>query len=275
MKQIQFSSVVFTIVVMIFMSPLAAIGEEKDQKKQTDKPDATDDFSIPDHVLNIAKENTYPNASEDLEVIEPSDLIQELLEDTDVPIENPELIKTLNETSLNPSPIAFGYRGMVYIGRWPLNYKSEDTSINWDYQPINTNELNNIGGDRDQKIIYSQEEEKEVKGALTSKISNPEHVKKMMLLSAKKKTKLPLAYRTIIGKGTKKENAYNVPIKKYGSLKANVPAVNETGQVTFGEVYFKLKGTKKSIVVKNVTKQGIGAWIPIEDHLSFHFNLKE
>src|SRR5699024_8957188 len=115
MKQIQFSSVVFTIVVMIFMSPLAPIGEKKDQKKQTDKPDATDDFSIAEHVLNIAKDNTYPNAWEDLEVIESRDLIQELLEDTDVPIENPDLSKTVNEASLNPSPIAFGYRGMVYI----------------------------------------------------------------------------------------------------------------------------------------------------------------
>nr|WP_323368649.1 YfkD family protein [Radiobacillus deserti] len=28
------------------------------------------------------------------------------------------------------------------------------------------------------------------------------------------------------------------------------------------------------MVVKNVTKQGIGAWIPIQDHLSFSFNLK-
>src|SRR5699024_1285351 len=103
----------------------------------------------------------------------------------------------------------------------------------------------------------------------------PEHVNTRMLLSDKKKTKLQLAYRTIIGKGTKKENAYNVPIKKYGSLKANVPAVNETGQVTFGELCFKLKRTKKSLLLKNVTKQGIGACIPIDAHLSFHFNLKE
>src|SRR5699024_5703281 len=103
---------------------------------------------------------------------------------------------------------------------------------------MNENELNNIGGDRGEKIIYKERGEEMGYGSLTSDVSHTEPLTKMRFVSAQKKTKSPCAYRTIIGKGTKKENAYNVPIKKYGSLKANVPAVNETGQVTFGEVYF-------------------------------------
>ncbi|GIP64845.1 hypothetical protein J32TS6_34000 [Virgibacillus pantothenticus] len=231
-------------------------------------------FDIPSHVLNISKDNTFPNSTEDEEVIEPSELTKELMDGLDIKIENPVLIKMLNETSLNPSPVAFGYRGMVYLGRWPLNYESLETTINWEYQQVNKNELNNTGASEPQEINYVQQEQKEIKGALTNKITNPSDVKKMMLLKAKEKTKLPLSYKTVIGKNTKKDNTYKVPDDKYGVLQSYAPAVNEKGQVTFGEVYVKLKGSKKSIAVKNVTKQGIGAWIPIQDHVSFSYQLK-
>ncbi|WP_407058305.1 YfkD family protein [Tigheibacillus jepli] len=226
-------------------------------------------------MLDISKENTYPNATEDQEVIEPSEFTKELLDGLDkIPIENPDLIKMLNETTLKPSPIAIGYRGMIFLGRWPLNYKSDETNVNWQYQKVNTNELNNLGGDTTQKLSYSQQSDKEIKGALTNKITNPDDVKKMMLLKAKKKTNLPLSYKAMVGKGTKKDQSYNIPVKKFGYLNAYAPAVNEKGQVTFGEVYIQLKGKNKKIVVKNVTKQGIGAWIPIQDHIAFSFTLK-
>lgn len=257
------------LMALVLLIPVTVMAEEQEEKEKTD-----DDFEVPSHVLNISKENTYPNSTEDQEVIEPSELTSELIEEVEIPIENPDLIKMLNETSINPSPIAFGYRGMVYIGRWPLNYESDETNINWEYQKINTNELNNIGGESDKEMQYNQQKEKKIKGALTNKISNPEDVKKMMLLKAKDKTELPMAYSTVIGKNTKKENSYNVPVKKHGKLKAYAPAVNERGQVTFGEVYLQLKGNNKSLVIQNVTKQGIGAWIPLQDHVSFLFNLK-
>ncbi|MUK88349.1 hypothetical protein GMD78_08100 [Ornithinibacillus sp. L9] len=266
------SFIVFTILVL--MLPVISFAEEKEGEAE-EKKEEKDDFSIPSHVLNISKENTYPNSTEDEEIIEPSDLTKELIDGVDVPIENPNLIKMLNETTLSPSPIAFGYRGSVFLGRWPLNYQSSETTVNWEFQPINTNELNNLGGDSNQKLNYNQQEQKEIKGALTSKITNPNDVKTMMLLKSKEKTKLPLSYNTTIGRGTKKENSYGVPPKKYGELKAYAPAVNEKGQVTFGEVYIQLKGSKKSIVVKNVTKQGIGAWIPIQEHVSFSFQVKQ
>ncbi|GAA0598020.1 YfkD famly protein [Virgibacillus siamensis] len=251
---------------LVLALPFSVIGKEKQKKEE--------DTKVPSHVLNISKENTYPNSTEDQEIVEPSDFTKELIAEVDIPIENPELIKMLNETSINPSPIAFGYRGMVYIGRWPLNYKSKETNINWEYQKINTNEVNNMGGESEQKLHYTQHKKREVKGALTNKIANPDDIKKMMLLEAKEKIELPLAYSTVIGKDTKKDNSYVIPSEKFGVLQTYAPAVNEKGQVTFGEVYFQLKGSDKAIVIKNVTKQGIGAWIPIQDYVSFSFQLK-
>lgn len=255
------------VFAYVFIFPLSSMGEEKKKSKN--------DFDVPSHVLTISKENTFPNTSEDQEVIEPSALAKSLIDELEIDIENPSLIKLLNETTIKPSPISFGYRGLVYLGRWPLNYKSDDTTVNWEYQQININEINNLGGSKALTMNYDQQEQREVKGALTNKITNPDDVKKMILLKAKEKANLPLSYQTVIGKGTKKDHSYNIPVKKYGYLKAYAPAVNEKGQATFGEVYIELKGTKKAIVVKNVTKQGIGAWIPIQDHISFSFQLKE
>jgi hypothetical protein len=261
------NKLVLLLLTLTLLFPVSAFAAEKKEKSK-------EEFEIPSHVLNISKENTFPNSTEDQEVIEPSELAKELMDNVKVPIKNPDLIKMLNESALKPSPIAIGYRGMIYLGRWPLNYHSSETTINWEYQPINENELNNLGGDTNQTLNYVQQEQKEIKGALTNKIANPDDVKKMMLLTSKDKTKLPLSYETIIGKNTKKSNSYNVPVKKLGKLESFAPAVNEKGQVTFGEVYLELKGSKKALVIKNVTKQGIGAWIPIQDHVSFSYSLK-
>lgn len=85
------------------------------------------------------------------------------------------------------------------------------------------------------------------------------------------KTKLPLAFDTVIGAGTKRDQSYHVSPKKAASLHAYAPAINEKGKVTYGEVYLVLKGNKRKLVVKNVTSQGIGAWIPVQDHLTFGF----
>lgn len=268
LKNVKIYSVVLIACALIFIFPFSSLGKEKKEDE------SKDEFKVPDHVLSISKENTFPNSSEDQEIVEPSKSTKTLIKDSDIKIQNPDLIKLLNESNIKPSPIGFGYRGMVYLGRWPLHYKSSDTTVNWKYQTVNTNEINNIGGEESEEMRYAQEEKKEVTGALTNKIDNPDNIRKMVLLSAKEKTNLPLSYKTVIGKNTKKENTYNVPIKKMGELKAYTPAVNEKGQVVFGDVYFQLKGTKKSIEIKNVTKQGIGAWIPVQDHVSFSFQLK-
>jgi peroxiredoxin family protein len=241
-----------------------------EQKKATEKTEQTK-LKVPSSVLSISKDNTYPNPTQDLPYLQPSDLAQQLIDTSNVKIENPDLIRMLNETTISDAPLAFGYRATIYMGQWALNYESKESSVNWEYQKINTNFLDNRGGKAAQQMHYKQESEKHVKGGLTAKISNSEEVKKMMMLKAMQKTELPLSFHTIVGYGTKKDQTYHVAPKKLGYLYAYAPAVNEKGKVTFGEVYLVLKGNKKSVVIKNVTSQGIGAWIPVQDHVSFGF----
>lgn len=262
-----FNLMVAVLLVATVFIPINTLADEVEEKGDKGK--------IPNHVLNISKENTYPNSAQDETILEPSELAEELITEAEIMIENHDLIRILNESSLKPSPIAFGYRGMIYMGHWPLNYQSENTNVNWEYQKINKNQINNIGGSEKKKLNYKQKKEKRIKGGLTAKVDRADDIKKMMLQKAKANTKLPLAFETIIGQGTKKEQSYSIPQKKVGTLNAYAPAVNEKGVVTFGEVYLKLKGSKKFLVVKNVTKQGIGAWIPVQDHVSFSFHLSD
>ena len=125
------------------------------------------------------------------------------------------------------------------------------------------------------QIHYVQEIQKIVRGGLTAKVANSDQVKDMILIKAMQKSGLPLAFQTIIGGGTKKDQVYNVNPKMMGYLHGYAPAINEKGKITYGEVYLMLKGGKKSILVKNVTTQGISAWIPIQDHVSFGFSASE
>lgn len=230
--------------------------------------------TLPENIIPITKENTHPTVAEDYEVVEPSKLTKELMETVKIPIKNPDLIKLLNETSVKPSLIGIGYRGMIYLGRWPLQYESEEIVVNWDFQQVNTNEINNTVGNETQELHYIQQTEKTVQGALSTKIDNPEVIKKMILQNTKETTNLPISFTTTVGKNTKLENFYHVPGEKQGTLRAYIPAIHDKGQVTFGEVYLQLKGTSKTIVVKNVTKQGVGAWMPIQDYIALSFQLK-
>lgn len=252
------------ITMLIVSSPQFSAKEIKENK----------DLTLPKNVISIAKTNTFPNANTEIEEIEPSEFTKNLLEATNVKINNPELVKILNESFVRPSPLAFGYRAEIYLGRWPLYYESQNSSIIWDYQHINENELNNLGGDSVQELRYVQQTEKEVKGALTNKIDHPDMIKTMMMQALKEKTNLPLAFTTKVGANTKLNNYYHVPAKKLGILKAYAPAINEKGQVTFGEVYVQFTGKNVSLTIKNVSKQGIGAWIPIQDHVALSFTLQ-
>ncbi|MFO1443319.1 YfkD family protein [Bacillus sp. Bva_UNVM-123] len=258
-------------LLFIFFVQQPALAE-KEQKKVEKEPEV---IAIPNSVLKITKENTYPNPTQDIPKLQPSELTQNLMDSSKVKIENPDLIRMLNESSVNGTPFAVGYRAIIYLGQWPLNYESTETSANWEYQKINTNYFDNRGGNAPYAIHYVQETQKIVRGGLTAKVPNTEEVKKMMLLKAMEKSGLPLAFDTIIGGGTKKDHRYNVPPKRLGYLYGYAPAVNEKGKVTYGEVYLMLKGNKKTIIVKNVTSQGVGAWIPIQDHVSFSFFASE
>ncbi|MDA1477218.1 YfkD famly protein [Bacillus changyiensis] len=232
-------------------------------------------MKVPNSVTNISKENTYPNASQDQPRLQPSELAKELLETSDTAIENPHLIKMLNESSISGTPLAIGYRATIYLGRWALSYNSNETVANWEYQKINMNRYDNRSGKSTAEITYSQEKTSKIKGGLTAKVPKAEDVKNMMMLKAMEKTKLPLAFETVVGAGTKRDQTYKVSPKKLGVLNAFAPAINEKGKITYGEVYLVLKGNKRKLVVKNITSQGIGAWIPVQDHLTMGFKLNQ
>ncbi|GAA0341935.1 YfkD famly protein [Bacillus carboniphilus] len=251
------------IIVFFLLGTIGNVQAEKNPKENA--------YKIPESVLNIAKENTYPNPTQDLPYLQPSDFTQNLLESSKVRIENPDLIRMLNESSVNKTPFALGLRATIYLGEWPLYYESTETAPNWEYQKINTNFYDNRGGKSPYQMHYVQEAQKVVRGGLTAKVANADDVMKMMMLKASEKSKLPLAFETIVGAGTKKDQIYNIPTKRLGYLYAFAPAINEKGKVTYGEVYIVLKGHKRQVVVKNVTTQGIGAWIPVQDHISFTF----
>ncbi|MGG3467796.1 YfkD family protein [Neobacillus pocheonensis] len=262
-------SILMTLLLMLTIIPSAFAEKAGAVKKNPVK------YQVPASVRNITKENTYPNSTQDLPFLQPSDLTKKLIKTSRVKIENPDLIRMLNESSINSTPFAIGYRAIVYLGQWPLNYESTETSPNWEYQKINTNYFDNRGGKVPYQIKYVQEAQKIVRGGLTAKIPNAEDVKKMMLLKAMDKTHLPLSFETIIGSGTKNDHIYNIPPNRLGYLYAYAPGVNEKGKVTYGEVYLMLKGNRKFIVIKNVTSQGIGAWIPVQDYVSFGFAASE
>ncbi|WP_394582885.1 YfkD famly protein [Cytobacillus firmus] len=268
----KYVSILFLGLILLLSFHPAAEAQKGSEKPAKQPAKA---ITIPNSVLNVTKENTYPNPAQDMPTLQPSELTQQLIDSSKVTIENPDLIRMLNETSVSSTPFALGYRAIVYLGQWPLNYESAETSPNWEYQRINTNYFDNRGGKAPYQIHYVQEAQKVVRGGLTAKVPNAEDVKKMMLLKAMEKSGLPLAFETIIGAGTKKDHIYNIPPKRLGYLYGYAPAINEKGKVTYGEVYLMLKGSKKMIVIKNVTSQGIGAWIPIQDHVTFGFLVSE
>lgn len=255
-------SVLAILVCMMLVAHPALAKEKKQQVKE---------IKIPDYVVNISKENTYPNPTQDVPHLQPSTLADQLLDTVNVKIENPTLIRMLNETNINPSKASIGFRAKIFLGEWPLSYKSEETNVNWEFNRVNVNKVDNRGGQTPQKIHYTQEKEQRVNGDLTAKVQNSDEVKKMMMMAATEKTGLPLAFQTVIGKGTRKDQVYNVHPKKISYLYGYVPAVNEKGEVTYGEVYLSLTGSKMRLEVKNVTHQGIGAWIPIQDHLALRY----
>jgi hypothetical protein len=270
------SLLIMTFCCLVMLSFLPTTFAEKDKGKPVQpKVEKVAKYHVPPSVKNITKENTYPNPTQDMPLLQPSDLTEKLLESTKIKIENPDLIRMLNESTINSSPFALGYRAVIYLGQWPLNYESLETAPNWEYQKINTNYYDNRGGNQPYQVHYVQEAQKLIRGGLTTKIPNSEDVKKMMLLKAMQKTNLPLAFETVVGLGTKNDQVYNIPPKRLGYLYGFAPAVNEKGKVTYGEVYLMLKGSKKVIVIKNVTSQGVGAWIPIQDHVSFGFAASE
>lgn len=266
--------IIYLLIGLMFMQSFLPLAQAEKKPEQEDTS-PKQSIKIPGTVMNIAKENTFPNTMNDMLRLEPSELTEELIGSAKTKIENHELIRMLNETTVNSTPFALGYKAIVYLGHWPLNYESIETAPNWEYQKINTNYYDNRAGTASYQIHYVQEAQKIVRGGLTAKVANADQVKDMMIIKAMQKSNLPLAFETVLGAGTKKDQVYNVNPKMLGYLHGYAPAINEKGKITYGEVYLMLKGRKKSILVKNVTTQGISAWIPIQDHVSFRFSASE
>lgn len=260
-------SIIMSICVLMLFTFSQAYAKEKTKAPEP----AKDKITIPKSVVDISKSNTYPNPTTDEPELKPSELSKELLNTADVKIENPTLIHMLNESNIHTTKLSIGYHAKIYLGKWPLNYQSEKTSVNWEFKQVNDNAIDNRGNNKTQTLSYQQERQYKVEGGLTGKVPNEHEVKKLMMIKAAEKTELPISFSTYIGHGTKVNRIYHVEPKKVGHLYGYVPAVNEKGKVTYGEVYLVLKGGKKYIEVKNVTQQGIGAWIPIQDYLSLKY----
>lgn len=254
-------SLLISVIIIFSIAPAFA----------KEKPNAPTKINMPKSVVDISKENTYPNPTRDEPELQPSPLAQKLLETTKIKIENPTLIRMLNESNIHTTRLSIGYHAKIFLGNWPLNYQSEKTTVNWEYKKVNDNVLDNRGGNASQKLSYQQEKQVKVEGGLTAQVPNQQEVKKLMIMEAAKKTEMPLSFSTLVGRATKVNRIYHVETKKVGHLYGYVPAVSEKGKVTYGEVYLVLKGDHKVIEVKNVTQQGIGAWIPIQDHLSLRY----
>ncbi|QQK79444.1 hypothetical protein HUG20_05750 [Salicibibacter cibi] len=230
-----------------------------------------DSFSKPDHVYDIARENTYSNTSRELPELEPSDLTKDLQETSEENIDNPELVAMLNESAIKDSKIPFGVNASIYLGKWALNYDSDDTEMNWEYENINTNEQDNRGGDTVVTLQYKQTQNKEAKGELNSDVPQLEGVKNLMRMKAAEKTSLPLSFSSTIGQGTEVGPNYQVEGKKLGVLHGYVPAAHEKGTVTYGEVYVKMKGNKRFLEVQNIEKQAVDGWIPVKNHVTLTY----
>ncbi|GAA0371166.1 YfkD family protein [Bacillus horti] len=234
---------------------------------------ATNKIKIPESVKDISRVNTYPNSDIDPEYVEPSSSTTELLKTCEYDIANPNLIRLLNESNIKTTKLSVGFHANIYLGNWALDYQSKETSVNWEYKEANLNKLDNLHGRDKVDLTYLQNEEYTVLGGLTTEVHAEEDVRKLMIAAAKKNTGLNLAFKSKIGKGTKHEVLMKVPVGKLGYLHAFVPAASERGIVTYGEVYLDVKGSQKKIIIKNVTQKGVGAWIPVQDKLSFKYML--
>lgn len=233
------------------------------------------EFQIPETVKNVSRQNTYPNADTIPERVQPSQMTQELFETTDFAIENPNLIRMLNESSIKNSFLSIGVRSTIFLGNWALSYQSKETTPNWEFAVANTNMFDNRKGNQAKEITYRQNNQFTAVGGLTTPTQSEEDVKKLMMLKAQEKSGLNLSFQTTIGKETTSNTIMKIPLNKVGYLQAYVPAINEKGTVIYGEVYFQMRGSKSKLVIKNVTNTGVSAWIPIQDYLSFKYNLSD
>ena len=263
MKALRFVMGITFLICFLYM-PLSVVSSEAKETKT----------QIPDYVINISKDNTYHSPVEKNKNRKANEMTKGILEKSGVETDNPFFIQLLNKSQMKNAPFAIGYQAKIYLGEWPIRYESKDTNLNWYYQKVNTNYLDNREGIRTARMSYYQEVQKDVKGGITTYVNKVEDVQEMMLLCAEKKTGLPLSFDTIIGGATRGAGVYHVPAKCLGYLTAYVPAVHEEGMVTYAKVYLQLKGNQRRIVLEDEETKKVSAWIPVENHIAFGFDYR-
>ncbi|WP_018923386.1 YfkD family protein [Salsuginibacillus kocurii] len=237
--------------------------------------EAEETIEVPDYVYDVSNENTVRNGGENPSYEEPSEFTRELLEDSEQVIQNPELVRVLNRSSVSPWPVSFGQRASIYLGSWPVAYESNQRSVNWEYEQINQNPLDNRGGQAAKELTYKQQETKTVNGGLTTAHENKHVVEYMMRKQAKKDTKLPLVSEASIGEGTAKNHPYAVGAKQLGNLTGYMPALHESGELIHGDVYMNISGKEANLEIRNITKQETEAWFLLKDQVALKFNTHE
>ena len=116
----------FALTAAIFLLASLFLGQPRGVQASPAK------LKIPETVRDISRQNTYPNPDMDPEYVQPSASTLEQFKTTSYGIENPNLIRLLNETSIQNSKLAFGFKANIYLGNWALNYESKETSVNWE-----------------------------------------------------------------------------------------------------------------------------------------------
>ena len=231
-------------------------------------------IQVPDYVVDISKDNTYNLKKIASKEVKPNEMTKHILEKSRVEIENPFLIQMLNKNRMKNAPFAIGYRAEIYLGEWPIAYHSQNTNVNWYYQKVNINYMDNQS---EQKVVcmsYEQEANKEVRGGVTTQLQRMEDVQRMIEVQARKKTGLPLSFYTVVGAGTKGRGLYHVPAKHLGYLTAYVPAIHEEGEVTYAKVYLQPNGNQRRVCLRAINQKKVNAWIPIENHIAFGFDYR-
>src|SRR5690625_4155600 len=95
--------IVICLLCIIFFISFLFLDDTSNAAEKNKEKQKEEDVILPKNVISISKTNTFPNTPEDLEVIEPSQVTKDLLENVKVAIENPELIKLINESTIRPS----------------------------------------------------------------------------------------------------------------------------------------------------------------------------
>ncbi|SDC05910.1 YfkD-like protein [Pelagirhabdus alkalitolerans] len=216
-------------------------------------------------IISVESFNTEESPKTDTKEVEKEEWVKEVISEIDEPITNPYLIDQLNQTTIHQPFFSFGSRSEVFLGRWVLNYQSDDTETNWLYQNINENELTN------DRAHYVQEETVEVSGGLQVKVDQSDQVQMMLLEDVRERIDLPVNDRVRFGEGTEVEVA-DLANENRQMLKAYAGAIKETGHLQYGDVYLKTKGRQKSLVIKNIIEQDMVAWLPINQHIAIELN---